>query len=178
MQLRLLALIGVLSCAPVAALGCWVPETADDEDPGRLSEFEMVKVRRVLSADTIVVQGDSGGERRVRYAGVKGPSAGHALWSTARADNSQLVKGQDVQLIPVAHDRDGESEWCYVIVPNAARRGGLLVQFELARRGMVKPADLPDERDDEYFEDLMLRAEMARREGRGLWGEEFGTSGR
>ena len=131
-----------------------------------------MKVRRVMSADRILVQGSSGGEREVRYAGVAGPPAGHALWTTARADNAQLVQGQDVQLIPVAHDRGDGSEWCYVVVPNSAKRGGLLVQFELARRGMVKPADLPNERDDEYFDDLMLRAEMARREGRGLWAEE------
>ena len=36
--------------------------------------------------------------------------------------------------------------------------------------GFFAPPSPPS--DDEYFDDLMLRAEMARREGRGLWAEE------
>ncbi|MHC5021564.1 MAG: thermonuclease family protein [Planctomycetota bacterium] len=164
--------LGLLMAALPALAGCWVAEGVEDEDAGRLADFEMVKVRRVLSADRILIEDSGGSEREIRYAAVQGPPAGHALWTKARADNAQLVAGQEVQLIPVAHERGDGAEWAYVVVPNAAKRGGLLVQFELARRGMVKPADLPNERDDEYFDDLMLRAEMARREGRGLWAEE------
>lgn len=178
MNLRVLTLCGVLLTAPAVAGGCWVPEVDENEDPGRLAELETVRVKRVLSADTILVEDEGGDERKVRYAGVKGPPDGHPLWTSARADNAQLVQGQEVKLIQVEHDGSGSAEWAYVIVPNAAKRGGLLVQFEMARRGLVKPADLPNERDDEYFDDLVLRADMARRERRGLWAEEYDTGGR
>jgi len=177
MNLTRWVLCGVLAGAPALSGGCWVPETQGDEDPGRLADYEMVTVRRVLSAVRILVETESGRQREIRYAGVEGPSAGHALWTAARADNAQLVHGQEVQLIPV-EDHDHDDEWAYVVVPNAARRGGLLVQFELARRGMVKPADHPNDRDDEYFDRVILRAEMARREGLGLWAEESGSGGR
>lgn len=178
MTMRALTLSGILCAVPMIAGGCWVPETNENDDPGKLAEYETVRVRRVISADTILVEDEGGTERRVRYVGVKGPPDGHTLWSAARADNAQLVQGQNVQLIPVEHDTGGTAEWAYVIVPNAAKRGGLLVQFELARRGMVKPADLPNVRDDEYFDDLVLRADMARRERRGLWAEETDNRGR
>ena len=178
MNLRAITLCSLLWAVPASAGGCWVPVVDPNEDPGRLSEYETVRVKRVISADTILVEDEGGSERRVRYVGVKGPPDGHALWTTARAENAQLVQGQEVQLIPVEHDDESGAEWAYVVVPNAARRGGLLVQFEMARRGMVKPADLPNIRDDEYFDDLVLRADMARREGRGLWAEERSNGGR
>ena len=82
-----LALAAVL---PVA--GCWVPEIEDD--PGRLAEYESVTVRRVLSADSILVEGANGKRRKVRYAGVQGPPAGHPMWSKARAQNAYLSLGR------------------------------------------------------------------------------------
>ena len=58
MNWNTIALAACLIAVPAVAAGCWVPETSGDEDPGRLSELETVKVRRVISAVRILVQGD------------------------------------------------------------------------------------------------------------------------
>lgn len=149
----------------VALGGCWVSDIPEPE-PGKLAALPLVRVKQVLAGDAILVERD-GVEARVRYAGVSGPRAGNPLWSEARAANARLVEGQEVRLIPVEYD--GEGEFAYVVVHNASKRGGLLVQFELARLGLVRPADVPDQRSDEYFDGILDRAEQARREQRGIW---------
>ena len=155
----------VVSAASIACSGCYVSDIPEQE-PGKLAEHPLARVKQVLAGDAILVD-DGGAGRKVRYAGIAGPAAGSPLWSEARAANARLVEGQEVRLIAVEHD--GEGEFAYVIVHNASKRGGLLVQFELARLGLVKPADVPNERSDEYFDGILKRSEQARLEQRGIW---------
>jgi endonuclease YncB( thermonuclease family) len=157
-----------LALAGAVLGGCYVAETTE-VDPGKLADFPLQRVRDVLSGDTILLDDGASG-RRVRYAGVHAPSPGSMLAGTAKAENARLVEGQEVRVIPV--HVEGDTEWGWVFVPNSTRRMLLVVQWELARQGLLRPADVPRPLEDEYFDELLMRAEAARRERRGLWADE------
>ena len=160
-----------LAAAVALCAGC-VTVDGSEFPPGKLEGYPLHRVRDVLAGDTILLE-DGGAGRRIRYAGVSAPDAGSQLAGAAKAENARLVEGQEVRVIPVAEE--GELTWGWVFVPNSSKRLHLMVQWELARAGLLRPADVPRALDDEYFDELITRAEAARRERRGLWAEPAGA---
>lgn len=155
----------VLAAALAGLAGCYVAETRE-VPPGKLEGYALQRVRDVLSGDTILLD-DGGAGRRLRYAGGRAPDSGSLLAGAAKAANARLVEGQDVRVIPVAED--GDVTWGWVFVPNSSKRLHLVVQWELARDGLLRPADVPHQLEDEWFDELVMRGEAARRERKGLW---------
>lgn len=156
-----------LAAALALLAGC-VTVDGREVPPGKLEGYPLQRVRDVIAGDTILLE-DGGTGRRVRYAGGLAPGAGTQLAGAAKAENARLVEGQEVRVVPVAEE--GDVTWGWVFVPNSSKKLHLTVQWELARAGLLRPADLPHALDDEWFDELVTRAEVARRLRLGLWAD-------
>ncbi len=127
-------------------------------------------VSEVLSGDTVVLEDGS----RVRYAGVRAPGAGEPLEGESRQENARYVLRQKVRYLPV--EGMGPPLHAYVFVPNSTGRVHLLVQLEMLERGLVHldPATLSE---GPYQDEMIARAERARKAGRGVHAGAAGPGG-
>lgn len=134
-----------------------------DERPGH-----MYFVSRVIDGDTIEVTTPEG-VRRVRYIGVDTPETVHpskpvaCFGKEASEKNTSLVEGKWVRLERDISDTDRYGRWLrYVYVDDE------FVNLSLVSQGYATVVTYPP---DVKFTELFRTAEqIARREGRGLWG--------
>ncbi len=125
------------------------------------------RVIEVTDGDTVVVRLASGGVERVRYIGIDTPEStpdqpAECFGHEAAAANRRLVAGRVVSLEPGAERRDDYGRLLAYV-----RRGGLMVNAELVRRGLSRSLTIPpNDARAMLFERL---ESAAARSGTGLW---------
>ncbi len=116
----------------------------------------------VFDGDSFLAMVD-GVEEEVRLIGINAPERGECLAEDARDALVELA-GETVDLEPDAEDRDQ-----YGRLLRYARSGDVLVNVELAGRGLVLAGDFPP--NVAHQEAIDAAAEEARSEHRGIWSE-------
>lgn len=124
-------------------------------------------VARVVDGDTVVLADG----RIVRYIGIDAPETKHPRKQTecfghaSSEANRRLVEGKSVRL-----ERDVSETDRYGRLLRYVWLGGTLVNEQLVRQGYAAAAPFPP---DVRYRDLLRSAQRdARRERKGLWGEE------
>lgn len=133
----------------------------------RASAVPLVKVKRVIDGDTILLQN---GER-VRYIGVNAPEVDHSpkgaepLGREAKEANRRLVEGKRVRLEFDAERRDKYGRLlAYVFLEDGTFANGWLVE-----RGLAKAVSYPP---NLKYQDLLKKLEQEAQEKRlGVWAE-------
>ncbi len=116
----------------------------------------------MFDGDSLLAMVD-GAEEEVRLIGINAPERGECLAEDARAALVELA-GEAVDLEQDAEDRDQ-----YGRLLRYARTGDVLVNAELAGRGLVLAGDFPP--NVAHQDAIDAAAEEARSQHRGIWSE-------
>ena len=147
----------------LAALFLSTPSAAARSVP---PDSEWATVTGFASGCRVTMQGQSGLEYQVRYAGLDCPSPGHSLYDQASLANGAAVLGQRVRL-----ERDGA---------DVDSTGARLRHLYLAGHDTPQGADMvgsgwawPDAAQPTRYADLYLQLrDVARSAGAGVWRSE------
>ena len=146
-------------------LGPWAGRERGDVSGG--GKRLVGRVIEVTDGDTVVVRLESGEVERVRYIGVDTPESTsepvECFGGRAAVANRRLVGGTVVSLEPGVERRDDYGRLLAYV-----RRGEMLVNAELVRRGLARSLTIaPNDARAGLFEGL---EQGAARSGTGLWG--------